>query len=209
VTTTLLYAAAHADFPDTEPLGGGKAVADHLIQKWREESRLSLQVLSPRSLRLPLAKPLVQMSELQYARFCRDFEQASLAEILRHDPRESVVLANDISEGPDFRVLGERGYQIVTIFHVDVVEYFTKFYLRNLVPPFLLTRWHSFPLLPNVLRLVFQLQCAIGCPVGTDADHDLEMLSLVRDGEDCRPAMGRCIGGIDGGGHRSAGRAGG
>lgn len=156
--TTLLYAAAHADFPDTEPLGGGKAVADYLIRQWREEAAFDLRVLSPNSLRLPLPKPLAQLSELEYARFCRQFERAATAEILHHDPRGCMVLANDISEGPNFRTLGEKSYRITTIFHVDVVEYCTKFYLRNLIPPSLLTRWTAFRLMPNVLQLVFQKQ---------------------------------------------------
>ena len=131
----VLYSAAHADFPDTEPLGGGKAAADYLIREWREQNLFPLTVLSPKSLRLRLPKPLAQLSELQYARFCREFERAATAEILKRDPQQCVVLSNDISEGPDFRALGERGYRIVTIFHVDVVEYFTRFYLRGLVRP--------------------------------------------------------------------------
>ena len=122
-----LFAAAHADFPDTEPLGGGKAVADYLIREWPGE----LKVLSPRH--FDLAGDLAGMSEPQYARFCRQFERATTAEILRHDPRHCVVLCNDISEGPDFAAL--RDYRLVSIWHVDVVEYFTKFYLRGLVQP--------------------------------------------------------------------------
>jgi glycosyltransferase involved in cell wall biosynthesis len=103
-------------------------------------------------------KPLTEMTELEYARFCRKFERAVTVEILKRDPQDCVVLSNDISEGPDFSVLGERGYRIVTIFHVDVVEYFTKFYLGGLVKPETAARFRWFALLPNVLRLVFQKQ---------------------------------------------------
>lgn len=144
----VLYAAAHAEFPDTEPLGGGKAVADYLIRhhpEWR--------VLSPA--RFGLAGRLTEMSERRYARFCRAFERATTAEILRHDPRQCVVLTNDISEGPDFGAL--KDYRIVSIWHVDVVEFFTKFYLRGLVRPETAAKLHRWPL-PDMLKLVFRKQ---------------------------------------------------
>ncbi|MGO9246261.1 MAG: glycosyltransferase family 4 protein [Verrucomicrobiia bacterium] len=158
----VLYSAAHAEFPDTEPLGGGKAVADYLIREWREHQPFGLTVLSPKSMGLRLPKPLAQLSELQYARFCREFERAATAEILKRDPQRCVVLSNDISEGPDFAVLGERGYRIVTIFHVDVVEYFTRFYLRGLIRPETAARFRWFGVMPDVLRLVFEKQYQCG-----------------------------------------------
>ena len=102
--------------------------------------------------------PLADMRELDYARFCRQFEKASTAAILQRDPQQCVVLANDISEGPDFAALGARGYRVVTIWHVDVVEYFTKFYLHNFVRPETVSKFRKFGLLPDVLRLVFQKQ---------------------------------------------------
>ncbi len=147
----VLFVAAHAGFPDTEPLGGGKAVADYLIREnpgWR--------VLSPKQ--FGMDRRLTALSELQYARFCRQFERAATAEILRHDPRQCVVLANDISEGPDFAALGTRGYRVVSIWHVDVVEFFTKFYLRGLVRPETSARWSRYRWLPDVWKLVFHKQ---------------------------------------------------
>jgi glycosyltransferase involved in cell wall biosynthesis len=173
----VLYVAAHAHFPDTEPLGGGKAVADFLCRKlpgWT--------VLSPRSLGMSLPKPLVEMRELEYARFCREFERAATAAILQYDPGRCVILANDISEGPNFRTLGERGYRMATIFHVDVVEYFTKFYLRNLLSPALLARFIWFQAMPDVLRLVFEKQ------------HDCVRYSarLILPSEPMRTTLRRC-----------------
>jgi len=159
VNFEVLYSAAHAEFPDTEPLGGGKAVADYLIREWRKSEPFALTVLSPRSLEcLELPKQLAELSELQYASFCRQFEKAATTKILMRDPRRCVVLSNDISEGPKFAALGERGYKIVTIFHVDVVEYFTRFYLRDLVRPETAARFRWFRLMPTVLRLVFEKQ---------------------------------------------------
>jgi glycosyltransferase involved in cell wall biosynthesis len=159
----VLYTAAHAGFPDTEPLGGGKAVADYLIREWRREHPFPLAVLSPQAVDLWQAgslpdKRLTDLTEFEYARFCREFERAVTTEILKRDPHHCVVLSNDISEGPDFAALGKRGYRIVTIFHVDVVEYFTRFYLRGLVKPETAARFRWFALLPDVLRLVFQKQ---------------------------------------------------
>ena len=154
----VLYSAAHADFPDSEPLGGGKAVADYLIREWCARNPFALSVLSPNSLGLKLSHPLAQMKELEYARFCREFERAATAEILKRDPQRCVVLCNDISEGPDFAALGEHGYRIVTIFHVDVVEYFTRFYLRGLIRLETAARFSWFGVLPDVLKLVFEKQ---------------------------------------------------
>jgi glycosyltransferase involved in cell wall biosynthesis len=159
----VLYSAAHAEFPDTEPLGGGKAVADYLIREWRRSEPFAFTVLSPKLLesrpagRLPY-KRLTDMSELEYARFCRQFEQAATAEIMKRDPKRCVVLSNDISEGPNFAALGARGYRIVTVFHIDVVEYFTRFYLRNVIRPETVARFRWFRLMPDVLRLVFEKQ---------------------------------------------------
>ncbi|MGA2139562.1 MAG: glycosyltransferase family 4 protein [Verrucomicrobiia bacterium] len=155
----VLYSAAHAEFSDTEPLGGGKAVADYLIREWRKSEPFELTVLSPSSLVcLELPKQLAELSERQYARFCRQFEYATTDKILKRDPQRCVVLSNDISEGPDFGTLGKRGYKIVTIFHVDVVEYFTRFYVSSLIRPETTARFRWFRLMPDVLRLVFEKQ---------------------------------------------------
>jgi len=167
VNVEILYSAAHAQFPDSEPLGGGKAVADYLIREWHKLSSFPLAVLSPKSVGLghreaarPAVAPyrLAEMSEFQYARFCREFERATTSEILKRDPQQCVVLCNDISEGPDFTVLGEHGYRLVTIFHVDVVEYFTRFYLRGLIRPETAARFRWFGVMPDVLKLVFEKQ---------------------------------------------------
>jgi glycosyltransferase involved in cell wall biosynthesis len=158
VNPEVIYTAAHAEFPDREPLGGGKAVADWLIREWRREQQFPLSVLSPTSIGLTLPKPLTRMSELGYARFCREFERVTTKEIMKRGPRECVVLANDISEGPNFADLGKRGYRVITIFHVDVVEFFTKFYLRDVVRPDTVAKFRRFSILPDVLRLVFEKQ---------------------------------------------------
>lgn len=147
----VLYTAAHAHFPDTEPLGGGKAVADYF-----ERACPTWNILSPRTTGLALPKPLTALRELEYARFCRQFECVTTAAIRRHSPADCVVLTNDISEGPDFAAL--QDYRIVAIWHVDVVDYFTKFYLREWVRPETAARWSRYRWLPDVLKLVFHKQ---------------------------------------------------
>ncbi len=156
----LLYSAAHAGFSDEEPLGGGKTVADYLVRHWQQQQDpgFSLRVLSPRSLGLALPRSLTALSAREYARFCRRFEQAATAAIEQHDPARCLVLSNDISEGPRFAALGRRGWRVATIVHVDVVEYFTRFYLRNLVPAHWLARLGQVGWLPDLLRLVFTKQ---------------------------------------------------
>jgi len=106
----------------------------------------------------PSGPDLVRYSERQYAAFCRRFSVAATAEALRHDPAATAVLVNDISEGPDFRSLAAAGFDIVTIYHVDVVAYVAAIYGRNLVAPARLVRWYErFPL-GGMTTLVFEKQ---------------------------------------------------
>lgn len=117
----------------------------------------------------PAGDRLVSLSELDYAAFCRRFEKAATEWILSRKaqlaPGSTVVLVNDISEGPDLAALTAAGYSIASIWHVDVVDYFNKLYLRRLVAPERLTR--AFERLrrtpaagavPDLLKLVFEKQ---------------------------------------------------
>ena len=151
------------------PLGGGAAVANHLIAEWNRTRPFELRLLAPSILgdAAPTARELVLFSELRYARFCRRFERAVTEEILRHDPASTIVLSNDVSEGPDFRRLAGRGFAVYTIYHVDVVAYVAAIYGRGLVSPETLARafgrlerWKLNGLLPDVARLIFEKQRA-------------------------------------------------
>jgi glycosyltransferase involved in cell wall biosynthesis len=108
----------------------------------------------------PSGGDLVKFGERAYARFCREFERASTAEILRHDPAQTVVLANDISEGPDFPGLGARGYRIYTIYHVDVVAYVAAIYGHGLIAPETTVSWYRRLrwCLPEMAKLVWEKQ---------------------------------------------------
>lgn len=106
----------------------------------------------------PSGRDLVRFSERQYAAFCRRFETAATAEVLRRDPQRTTILVNDISEGPDFRRLAAAGFDIVTIYHVDVVAYVAAIYGRSVVAPHRLVRWYErFPL-GGMAKLVFEKQ---------------------------------------------------
>ena len=162
---SVLYTAAHGGFAGQPiPLGGGAAVCNMLTDEWSRTHPFSFQVLGPAILGdlAPTGAELVRFSEMRYARFCRQFEKACSEEVLRHDPKTTVVLANDISEGPDFRTLQERGFPIYTIYHVDVVAYVAAMYGKGLLKPETLVRWWDrldlvLPM-PDVLKLVFEKQ---------------------------------------------------
>lgn len=164
---------------DRTPLGGGAMVGLQLVRHWRPDASWSLTVLGSgpetpvggcdyhRLAERP--EGLVDLGELDYARFCRDFEEATtdwiLARRKEYRPQDTVIVVNDVSEGPALEPLAEAGYQILSIWHVDVVDYFNKLYLRRIVAPERLTRLHERMrsigadwILPDVLDLVFEKQ---------------------------------------------------
>lgn len=169
--------AAHGGFGSEQvPLGGGAAVFERLCAAWVGERDLSL-LAAGAGPRAPagtdytvLAPPAQEPSRLgvaAYARFCRDFERASTEMALAVKP--DLVLAHDISEGPDVAELHRAGIPVATIHHVDVVDIFGRLYLGGLIPPTWLTagyrRLRSFPW-PGVLKLVFEKQeqvMSLGC----------------------------------------------
>ena len=164
----VLFTAAHSGFSlDHIPLGGGAAVCEHLTREWSRTRPFALEVLGPSLLgkRAPRGKDLVTFTERQYARFCIDFERQITQAVLPHDPKTTVVLSNDVSEGPDFEQLAARGYAVYTIYHVDVVDYITAIYLRSWVRPEMTTalfralkRWGISGILPPILKLIWEKQ---------------------------------------------------
>ena len=114
-------------------------------------------------------KGLVSLSELKYAQFCRLFEKETTDWVLsrraQFPPKETCIVVNDISEGPTLAALAREGYPIVSLWHVDVVDYFNKLYLRQIVRPERLTRLYERSrglggrrLLPDLLKLIFEKQ---------------------------------------------------
>lgn len=162
----VLYTAAHGvEGSEFVPLGGGATICRWLMEEWERTGPFEVRVLGPAVLGVnaPGGRDLVSYSESQYARFCRRFELAVTEEVLRHDPAHTVVLANDVSEGPDFERLAGKGFRIATIYHVDVVAYVASIYGKGIVEPQTTTRWYErvrrLPM-PDVLRLVWEKQRA-------------------------------------------------
>ncbi len=167
-TPAVIYTAAHGGFSSERvPLGGGAAVCEHLLEEWGRTRPFQLTLLDPSILGpgAPSGSELVAFRESEYARFCRRFEQAVTAEVLHHDPANTVVLSNDISEGPDFRRLAETGFAVYTIYHVDVVAYVANIYAKRRIAPETMVLWYDrldrSPLrflAPDEARLVFDKQ---------------------------------------------------
>jgi glycosyltransferase involved in cell wall biosynthesis len=163
---TVLYTAAHGGFAgQAVPLGGGAAVFDHLVEEWERTRPFALRWITPAILGVsgkgaPSGRDLVQFGEREYARFCSAFERAATDEILRHNPAETVVLSNDVSEGPDFQGLAAHGYRIFTIYHVDVVAYVAAIYLRGRIRPETTVQWYPRlrRLLPSLAKLIWEKQ---------------------------------------------------
>lgn len=176
----LVFVASHVGYPmDRTPLGGGAMVGLQLVRHWKPDASWSLTVLgSGPETPVPgcdyhrlAERPegLVDLGELDYARFCRDFEAETTDWILERrkefPPKDTVIVVNDVSEGPTLEPLAAAGYSILSIWHVDVVDYFNKLYLRRIVAPEKLTKLHERMrqigadwILPDVLNLVFEKQ---------------------------------------------------
>lgn len=171
---------SHIGYPmERTPLGGGAMVGLQLVRHWKPDGSWALTVLGsgPEAPAMGVEyvrvagreDGLVDLGELDYARFCRDFEEQTTEWILSragaYKPADTVVVVNDISEGPTLSRLTAAGYRVVSIWHVDVVDYFNKLYLRRFFAPEKLTRLHERLrdmgadwVLPDVLNLVFDKQ---------------------------------------------------
>jgi len=150
----ILYTAAHGGFRESVPLGGGAAICDMLVEEWSRTKPFEFRLIRPQV----AARDIVHFSEREYAKFSHEFERTSTLEILKHDPKDTVVLANDVSEGPNFAAL--RDYKIFTIYHVDVVAYVADIYFRGLIRPETTVKWYRrlHWALPSISKLVWEKQ---------------------------------------------------
>ena len=165
---TLLYAASDSGFDLRKvPLGGAAPICAFLTDAWRNQPDFKFRLLSPDVMgaEAPRNEDLLNYTPGQYVDFMFKFEQAVTEEILRHDPRETVVLANDMSDGPRFRVLAEKGYSVYCIFHMNMVHVVTKAFLLDLIRPETSAAIYRFldrsplrGLLPKFLNLIFVKQ---------------------------------------------------
>ena len=176
-TLPLVLVGSHIGYPmDRTPLGGGGMVGAELARRWARDPGVSITVFGPgpvppfengpgaRYLRVLPEQGVepVRMSEFQYAGFSRRFERAATDRI-RTVPEPSVVVVNDISESPDLGKVRGRGHRVASIWHVDVVEFFSKLYLRGWVSPeraaglyegICRRGWNRW--VPDLLRLVYE-----------------------------------------------------
>ncbi len=163
----LIYTAAHGGFSGLGvPLGGGATISDWLVEEWRRTCDVVIDLITPSILgaSAPSGRDIAAFNERDYARFCIAFSQAVTRRILSEDPSQCTVLVNDISEAPDFARLGSAGFRIVTIYHVDVVDYIAAIYCKGRVSAATLARaWElvrpaAAGLAPPMLKLIFERQ---------------------------------------------------
>jgi glycosyltransferase involved in cell wall biosynthesis len=162
---TVLYSAAHAGFAgQAVPLGGGAAVCEHLVEEWSRTRPFPFRLITPAILgaAAPSGASLVRFGERAYAAFSGAFERAVTEEVLRHDPAQTIVLSNDVSEGPDFAALARRGFPVYTIYHVDVVAYVAEIYGGGWIRPETTMRWYPRLryILPDITKLIWEKQAA-------------------------------------------------
>jgi len=111
----------------------------------------------------------VHLSETGYAKFCRRFGSAVTDHLLddpkTFPPARTAIVVNDISESPELARLDEAGFPILSIWHVDVVEFFNRMYMKNVFSaPFWTRLYTGFEnaglsgLVPDMLKLVFAKQ---------------------------------------------------
>ena len=135
---------------DTAPVGGGVAVLEAWLPDLARRG-VDVTVLRPgpserttaaggiavRELAVPTLASgergrILALSERAYARFALEWERALETFFEGIDPKEALVVANDVSEGPPFDVLARRGFRQAVIYHVVVGEFFARQYLRPL-----------------------------------------------------------------------------
>jgi glycosyltransferase involved in cell wall biosynthesis len=162
---TLVFTAVESGFDlSTVPHGGSAPVCAFLTEEWRKRPPFNIRMASVDLLGndAPGERDFFRYTPKQYADFMFKFEQALTQEILRHDPRDTVVLCNGVSDGPRFKFLADNGYSVFSIFHMNMVSYFTGVFLKNVIQPettaalyrFVSRSWLKF-ILPDMLKLIF------------------------------------------------------
>lgn len=140
-----LCSATGALSTDAAPVGGGVAVLEALIPHL-ERSDFDVTLLTPgrtesiNGIRQSLPVPTLAQSEpdrilklnaRSYATFALEWESALEQYFQDIDPTDSVLLANDTSEGPPFARLHENGFRQMALLHVIVSEFFSRRYISQ------------------------------------------------------------------------------
>lgn len=140
-----LCSATGALTTEAAPVGGGVAVLEALTPQLQADG-FDVVLLTPGSIerrdgiRQSLALPslrqasdegILRYNARRYAQFALEWERALGRYFADIDPLDSVVLANDTSEGPPFAELHERGFRQMALLHVVVSEFFSRRYLSQ------------------------------------------------------------------------------
>ncbi|HET9370383.1 MAG TPA: glycosyltransferase family 4 protein [Vicinamibacterales bacterium] len=165
---TLLYTASDSGFDLSQiPLGGAAPICAFLTKEWSRQTDFAFRLLSPDVIGAgaPRDHDLLNYTPKQYIDFLWKFERAITDEILRFDPRDVVVLSNDMSDGPRFQELAEKGYAVFCIYHMNMVQVVTKAFLFDVIRPETsaaiyraIDRSMFRFVLPGFLKLVFRKQ---------------------------------------------------
>ena len=147
---------------DSAPVGGGVAVLEALLPELAARADFDVTLLRPGPVRaevrhdryrvidLPLPclarqsiDRMLHATEREYARFALEWERCLSEAFASIDPRGAVVVANDVSEGPPFRELAERGFAQLVLYHVVVGEFFSRQYLGGFSPAWTARAWRA------------------------------------------------------------------
>ena len=177
MTRLYLTAATGALSAESAPVGGGVAVIEALLPHLREQFDVTLVTPGRRENRSPgrqtlpvptLAQAgperLLSLNASNYACFALEWEAALDRYFNDLDPRDAVVIANDISEGPPFERLASRGFCQIALFHV-VADFFARRYLP-IGAPAAARAWRTAERLglaaaaPEIARLVWRKEAA-------------------------------------------------
>lgn len=173
VAGSIVFAAAHLGYDTGNvPLGGGAQVGIHLLRRWAVTRPCPITVLGSGP-EAPLpgidyrpipwavrghSGPITDLSVSGYARFSRQFEGGVTAYLARlaheADPTQVCVLHNDIAEGGNFARIQDLGFRQAAIFHVDVVDYVARIYLRGRIGAPTLARMLRAVDRPGLRRLI-------------------------------------------------------
>ena len=178
MTRLYVMAATGALSAESAPVGGGVAVIEALLPHLREQFDVTLLTPGRRENRSPgrqtlpvptLAQAgperLLSLNARSYARFALEWEAALDHYFNDLDPRDAVVIANDISEGPPFERLASRGFRQIALFHVVVADFFARRYLP-IGAPAAARAWRTAERLglaaaaPKIARLVWRKEAA-------------------------------------------------
>lgn len=140
-----ICSATGAVTTDAAPVGGGVAVIEALLPHLADAG-FNLTLLTPGredaldGIRQSLAVPtlseadpqqILELNARAYAMFALEWESALRRYFSDIDPAETVVIANDTSEGPPFAALHANGFRQIALLHVIVSEFFSRRYISQ------------------------------------------------------------------------------